>query len=204
MEGERYAAFAHSRSVPRVSHRPRARCARTSQRLPEVKMPRIRPSGSRHAPSIVRLRGVFRDCRCRRRHWRSRRAAASTSRFDGDWLVTMTCPDNTEKSAARGYKRQFPAQVKDGVLQRRDRRRRVGRLAAHRRPDRRRRQRPPRRARPHRRPRLRGRSIRRRRRPTRSTSTPASTARAAAAGASSSASATSPSSAAERRQDTTW
>ena len=38
------------------------------------------------------------------------------SRFDGDWAVTMTCPNNTEKSAARGYKRQFPAQVKDGVL----------------------------------------------------------------------------------------
>jgi hypothetical protein len=37
-------------------------------------------------------------------------------RFEGDWLVTMTCPNNTEKSAARGYKRQFPAQVKDGVL----------------------------------------------------------------------------------------
>ena len=38
------------------------------------------------------------------------------SGFDGDWQVTMTCPNNTEKSAARGYKRQFPAQVKDGVL----------------------------------------------------------------------------------------
>ena len=42
--------------------------------------------------------------------------SASTTRFDGDWQVTMTCPDNTEKSAARGYKRQFPAQVKNGVL----------------------------------------------------------------------------------------
>jgi hypothetical protein len=40
----------------------------------------------------------------------------STSSFDGDWQVTMTCPNNTEKSAARGYKRQFPAQVKNGVL----------------------------------------------------------------------------------------
>jgi hypothetical protein len=37
-------------------------------------------------------------------------------RFDGDWTVTMVCPNNTEKSAARGYKRQFPARVKDGVL----------------------------------------------------------------------------------------
>jgi len=42
--------------------------------------------------------------------------AAAGSRFDGDWLVTMTCPTNTEDSAARGYKRQFPAQVKEGVL----------------------------------------------------------------------------------------
>jgi hypothetical protein len=42
--------------------------------------------------------------------------SASTPSFDGDWQVTMTCPDNTEKSAARGYKRQFPAQVKNGVL----------------------------------------------------------------------------------------
>ena len=40
----------------------------------------------------------------------------SGARFDGDWMVTMTCPNNTEKSAARGYKRQFPAHVKDGVL----------------------------------------------------------------------------------------
>ena len=43
-------------------------------------------------------------------------AGGSTTAFDGDWQVTMTCPDNTEKSAARGYKRQFPAQVKNGVL----------------------------------------------------------------------------------------
>ena len=42
--------------------------------------------------------------------------SASTTSFDGNWQVTMTCPDNTEKSAARGYKRQFPAQVKNGVL----------------------------------------------------------------------------------------
>ena len=44
-------------------------------------------------------------------------SASSAARgFEGDWLVTMTCPNNTERSAARGYKRQFPAQVKDGVL----------------------------------------------------------------------------------------
>jgi hypothetical protein len=43
-------------------------------------------------------------------------AAESGARFDGDWLVTMSCPNNTERSAARGYKRQFPATVKDGVL----------------------------------------------------------------------------------------
>ena len=28
----------------------------------------------------------------------------------------MNCPSNTEKSAARGYKRQFPARVSAGVL----------------------------------------------------------------------------------------
>jgi hypothetical protein len=38
------------------------------------------------------------------------------ARFDGEWTITMSCPSNTEKSAARGYKRQFPARVKDGVL----------------------------------------------------------------------------------------
>jgi hypothetical protein len=43
-------------------------------------------------------------------------ASGRTTGFDGDWQVTMTCPNNTEKSAARGYKRQFPAQVKNGVL----------------------------------------------------------------------------------------
>ena len=42
--------------------------------------------------------------------------SGANKRFDGDWLVTMTCPNNTETSAARGYKRQFPALVKDGVL----------------------------------------------------------------------------------------
>lgn len=43
-------------------------------------------------------------------------AAAAGSRFDGDWLVTMACPSNTEDSAARGYKRQFAARIKDGVV----------------------------------------------------------------------------------------
>lgn len=43
-------------------------------------------------------------------------AGGAASRFEGDWVVTMTCRNNTEKSAARGYKRQFPAQVKDGAL----------------------------------------------------------------------------------------
>jgi hypothetical protein len=37
-------------------------------------------------------------------------------RFDGAWLVTLVCPNNTEKSAARGYRRQFVAQVKDSAL----------------------------------------------------------------------------------------
>ncbi len=40
----------------------------------------------------------------------------AVDRFDGDWSVTMTCPNNTERTAARGYRRQFPARVKDGVL----------------------------------------------------------------------------------------
>lgn len=44
-------------------------------------------------------------------------APSEAARFDGEWTVTMTCPNNTEKSAARGYKRQFPARVKDGLLQ---------------------------------------------------------------------------------------
>jgi hypothetical protein len=43
-------------------------------------------------------------------------SAANSSRFDGDWTVTMSCATNTEKTAARGYKRQFPAVVKDGTL----------------------------------------------------------------------------------------
>jgi hypothetical protein len=38
------------------------------------------------------------------------------ARFDGAWLVTINCPNNTESSAARGYKRQFPAQVSIGRL----------------------------------------------------------------------------------------
>jgi hypothetical protein len=41
---------------------------------------------------------------------------AQPTPFDGDWLVSMSCPSNTENSAARGYKRQFPATVRDGVL----------------------------------------------------------------------------------------
>jgi hypothetical protein len=39
-----------------------------------------------------------------------------SARFDGDWLVTISCPNNTESSAARGYKRQLPARVVDGML----------------------------------------------------------------------------------------
>ena len=43
-------------------------------------------------------------------------SAPPGTRFDGDWLVTMSCPSNTERSAALGYKRQFNAEVKDGFL----------------------------------------------------------------------------------------
>ena len=42
--------------------------------------------------------------------------AEGAARFDGDWLVTMSCPNNTERSAARGYKRQFSARVGGGRL----------------------------------------------------------------------------------------
>jgi len=42
--------------------------------------------------------------------------ASAGARFDGPWQVTIACPHNTEKSAARGYRRQFDAIVKDGVL----------------------------------------------------------------------------------------
>jgi len=43
-------------------------------------------------------------------------AEESGAKFDGDWLVTISCPSNTERSAARGYKLQFPARVTDGRL----------------------------------------------------------------------------------------
>jgi hypothetical protein len=46
----------------------------------------------------------------------AQRAADSGARFDGDWLVTISCPTNTERSAARGYKLQFPARVSDGRI----------------------------------------------------------------------------------------
>ena len=42
--------------------------------------------------------------------------ASTGARFDGPWQVTIACPHNTEKSAARGYRRQFDATVKEGVL----------------------------------------------------------------------------------------
>jgi hypothetical protein len=38
------------------------------------------------------------------------------TRFDGTWLVTISCPNNTERTAARGYRYQFPAEVSAGVL----------------------------------------------------------------------------------------
>jgi hypothetical protein len=56
----------------------------------------------------------------------ARRLASSTApaqnapdggdRFDGDWLVTINCPSNTESSAARGYKLQFAAHVSGGNM----------------------------------------------------------------------------------------
>jgi hypothetical protein len=38
-----------------------------------------------------------------------------SSKFDGDWNVTLTCV-NDEKSGARGYKFFFIAEVKDGMF----------------------------------------------------------------------------------------
>jgi hypothetical protein len=40
-------------------------------------------------------------------------APESSARFDGDRLVTISCPSNTERSAALGYKLQFPARVSE-------------------------------------------------------------------------------------------
>jgi len=38
------------------------------------------------------------------------------SRFDGTWNVRIDCPSNTEESAAKGYKYDFPASVAQGRL----------------------------------------------------------------------------------------
>lgn len=43
-------------------------------------------------------------------------AAADPSRFDGAWNVRIDCPSNTEESAAKGYKYDFPATVVNGRL----------------------------------------------------------------------------------------
>ena len=43
-------------------------------------------------------------------------SAADSSRFDGAWTVRIDCPSNTEESAAKGYKYDFPATVAQGHL----------------------------------------------------------------------------------------
>ena len=43
-------------------------------------------------------------------------SAADASRFDGAWIVRIDCPSNTEESAAKGYKYDFPATVSAGYL----------------------------------------------------------------------------------------
>jgi len=45
-------------------------------------------------------------------------AADETTLFDGDWNVTLTCPTHYDNQTddAKGYTRQFPAEVKGGAL----------------------------------------------------------------------------------------
>ena len=43
-------------------------------------------------------------------------ADEDTSRFDGTWSVTLTCPSYHEDEDAKGYVHRFPAAVKAGVL----------------------------------------------------------------------------------------
>ena len=41
---------------------------------------------------------------------------ATPDRFDGAWIVGIDCPSDTEDSAAKGYRYEFPATVRHGVL----------------------------------------------------------------------------------------
>jgi hypothetical protein len=43
-------------------------------------------------------------------------AAPPSRRFDGSWDVTITCPDSSEGTGAKGYAFRFRATVKDGLL----------------------------------------------------------------------------------------
>jgi len=43
-------------------------------------------------------------------------AGPTPSRFDGSWVVRISCPSHTEASAAKGYSYNFPATVSGGVI----------------------------------------------------------------------------------------
>ena len=43
-------------------------------------------------------------------------APPAPSRFDGTWLGRIDCPSNTEDSAAKGYKYDFPVSIVNGRL----------------------------------------------------------------------------------------
>jgi len=43
-------------------------------------------------------------------------AQPESSQFDGDWMVRISCPSNTEESGAKGYSYEFPARVEGGIL----------------------------------------------------------------------------------------
>jgi hypothetical protein len=42
--------------------------------------------------------------------------APPSTRFDGAWEVTITCPSSPENPGVKGYSYRFPATVKDGLL----------------------------------------------------------------------------------------
>jgi hypothetical protein len=48
--------------------------------------------------------------------WAQPAASAPGTPFDGAWTVRIDCPNNTEESAAKGYRYEFPASVAQGWL----------------------------------------------------------------------------------------
>jgi hypothetical protein len=43
-------------------------------------------------------------------------AAHATTRFDGDWKVTLTCPPTSDHEGAKGYAFVFPVRIEQGQL----------------------------------------------------------------------------------------